>query len=134
MAQVPSTFPVAVQNVYLRVKQRGALNTCSFFISSSGYFPSGITGGAHCSAICPAHQQSAHCESLQKTMIFALTNPCESPFANPCENLRKLAKPFYDKLWKLANLNTAILRNHSCKFARKLAKAWESIFVKACET
>ena len=43
------------------------------------------------------HQQSAHCKSLRKTVIFALENPCESPFAIHCKTLqnhklRKLAK------------------------------------------
>ena len=31
------------------------------------------------------HQQSAHCKSLRKPMIFALENPCESPFAKHCK-------------------------------------------------
>ena len=68
-----------------------------------------------------SHQQSAYCESLRKTMILALENPCESPFAKPCESLRNLANP------------CEILRNHICQFAQKLAKACKIIFAKACK-
>ena len=71
-----------------------------------------------------------HGESLRKTMIFALrncVNPCESLFAKACESLRK------HKLQKLAK-HCETLRIHICEFARKLAKACEITFAKACET
>ena len=79
------------------------------------------------------HQQSAHCESLRKTMIFALANPwrilakacetidceslrilakrCETIFANSRESLRKPAKSY------LRNLSIS-----AKAYLRKLAK------------
>ena len=89
-------------------------------------------GRMGCSA--PWHQQSAHCESLRKTMIFALANPWRMVakvylriLANPCESLRN------HELRKPAKA-CETLRNHICEFARKLAKACEIIFAKACKT
>ena len=69
------------------------------------------------------HQQTAHCESLRKTMIFALANLWRIAakvhlriLANPCESLRN------HELRKHAK-GCETLRNHVCEFARKLAKA-----------
>ena len=77
---------------------------------------------------------SAHCESLRKTMIFTLAKPWQMLakihlliLANLCESLRN------HELQRLAKA-CQTLRHHICKFARKLAKACEIIFVKACET
>ena len=68
------------------------------------------------------HQQSAHCESLRITMIFALANPWRIPtkvylriLANPCESLRNHG------LRKLAKA-CETLRKHICEFARSLQK------------
>ena len=78
-------------------------------------------------------EQTARCESLRKTMIFALAYPWRMLakvhlriLANPCESLRN------HELRKLAKA-CETLRNHICEFARKLAKACEIIFAKACE-
>ena len=66
--------------------------------------------------------ESAHCESLRKTMIFALGNPWRIPakvhlqiLANPCESLRK------HELLKLAKA-CETLHNHTFEFAGSLLK------------
>ena len=94
-----------------------------------------------------AHQQTAHCESLRKTMIFALANLWRIAakvhlriLANPCESLRN------HELRKHAK-GCETLRNHICEFARSLRKHAKShlrilaklkyfcecIFAKPCE-
>ena len=102
------------------------------------------------------HQQTAHCESLRKTMIFALANPwrilakacetidceslrilakrCETIFANSRESLRKPAKSYLRNLAKLKYFCECIFakpcENTCISHLRILSK---TRFAKPCE-